>query len=166
MQPFQPMRTVPRSTSARARFRFVSGTVTTDFLTLGDIVTANLGAYSKDELMFLAVDAWPTRGEMCPKCRVVIPQFADLTEKDEARLRSLICEGRKMMAMAELRSLTLCPVLWAKIWVHHAGRADAVGTVAPCPYCGKPLRTALAKQCLHCNMDWHDPNHPKKLGVA
>jgi HEAT repeat protein len=28
---------------------------------------------------------------------------------------------------------------------------------APCPYCGQPLRTSIAKQCRHCLMDWHDP---------
>jgi len=128
--------------------------------------TTRPGAYTKDELIRLATDDLPTRGETCPKCGVVIPQFADLSEKDEARLRHLICEGRKMMAMHELRSLTLCPISWAKIWVLHSGRADAVGTTAPCPYCGKPLKTALAKQCPHCKMDWHNPAHPKRLGVA
>ena len=67
--------------------------------------TTRPGAYTKDELIRLATDDLPTRGETCPKCGVVIPQFADLSEKDEARLRHLICEGRKMMAMHELRSV-------------------------------------------------------------
>jgi hypothetical protein len=30
---------------------------------------------------------------------------------------------------------------------------------APCPYCGQPLRTSLARQCRFCKMDWHDPQN-------
>jgi hypothetical protein len=29
----------------------------------------------------------------------------------------------------------------------------------PCPYCGAPLRTQLAKQCRKCRKDWHDPEN-------
>jgi hypothetical protein len=123
-------------------------------------------AYTLDEIRRLAEDAVPTRGPVCPKCGLCIPQFADLTEKGEARLRRLIVENRKIMATQELRALTRCPLTWAKIWVSHSGRADAIGTTAPCPYCGKPLKTALAKQCPHCNMDWHNPKNPKKLGPS
>jgi predicted Zn-ribbon and HTH transcriptional regulator len=31
-------------------------------------------------------------------------------------------------------------------------------TTAPCPYCGKPLRTKKAKQCPHCFNSWHNEN--------
>ena len=30
-------------------------------------------------------------------------------------------------------------------------------SATPCPYCGEPLRTARAKQCFICGMDWRDP---------
>jgi hypothetical protein len=29
-------------------------------------------------------------------------------------------------------------------------------STAPCPHCGKPLRTPQAKQCPHCLTSWHD----------
>jgi hypothetical protein len=124
----------------------------------------NPGAYTREELRALGTNAMPLRGEICPKCQQHVPQFVDLTEKDEARLKQLIRDQRKMVATQELKALTHCPLSWAKLWVAHGGRADAAGTAAPCPYCGKPLKTALAKQCPHCNMDWHDPKNPKRLG--
>ena len=119
--------------------------------------------YSRDELQQV-VEGFPNRGPVCPKCQMHIPQFRDLTPQGEARVRQLICQNRKIAALQELRAFTSCPISWAKLWVLHSGRADAVGTTAPCPYCGKPLKTARARQCQHCLMDWHDPNNVKKLG--
>jgi predicted RNA-binding Zn-ribbon protein involved in translation (DUF1610 family) len=108
----------------------------------------------------------PQRGTVCPKCGVHIPQFAELSDVDASRIRQLIANQRATMAMQELRSATGCPIAWAKIWVQHRDNPDTVGTTAPCPYCGKPLITALAKQCRYCLMDWHEPQKPKKLGAA
>jgi len=34
----------------------------------------------------------------------------------------------------------------------------------PCPYCGEPLRTGLARQCRFCGTDWHDPDHIVRRG--
>jgi hypothetical protein len=35
----------------------------------------------------------------------------------------------------------------------------------PCPFCGEPLKTKVAKQCPWCRMDWHDEAHPYRLGT-
>lgn len=34
----------------------------------------------------------------------------------------------------------------------------------PCPYCGEPLRTSIARQCRFCKMDWHDPTNVYRRG--
>jgi len=121
--------------------------------------------YTREELETIG-NRLPERGPVCPKCGVHIPQFAELSDSDSARVRQLIANQQPALATRELRSATGCPIAWAKIWVQHGGRPDAVGTSAPCPFCGKPLITALAKQCRYCLMDWHDPHNPKKLSAT
>jgi hypothetical protein len=61
--------------------------------------------------------ALPERGPVCPKCGVHIPQFAELSDSDAARIRHLITNQRPTMAIQELWSATGCPIAWAKIWV-------------------------------------------------
>lgn len=58
-------------------------------------MSTNSDTYSKDELIQIVNNVLPARGEKCPKCGVNIPQFVDLSAKDEARLRRLICERPK-----------------------------------------------------------------------
>jgi hypothetical protein len=115
----------------------------------------NESPYSKEEVKDLG-HSFPERGLLCHKCKNIIPQFEDFSEQDKARVLKLIREGRKLMAIEELKVATGCSLLWAKIWVSHAGNPNPKenGTT-PCPYCGKPLRTSLAKQCRYCLKDWH-----------
>ena len=96
----------------------------------------------------------PQRGLFCTHCDTHIPQFRDLSQVDEWRVRHLIFNGRPVMAVAELRAATGCPLSWASLWVLHRGKPFINGPV-PCPHCGKPLRTPFARQCRFCHADWH-----------
>ena len=115
--------------------------------------------YSRQEVAQYT-DKPPERGLLCPKCGARIPEFGDLSDSDRFRIRQLISYQQRMLAIAELRAATGCSLDWAKLWVYHSGQPET----SPCPYCGKPLRTPLAKQCRHCHSDWHDPDRVVKLG--
>jgi hypothetical protein len=119
--------------------------------------------YSRKEIEEFG-DGFPNRGRYCPKCKTYIPVFEDLRDTEKHRIRKLILSNQKMMAIAELKTITGCSERWAKIWVNHSGRPTPEYPGPPCPYCGKELRTSLAKQCPHCLMQWRDPNNPKKIG--
>ncbi len=124
-----------------------------------------MDAYTNAELCSLPTDAWPTRGPLCEKCHTHVPLFADLTPAQEEAIRHL-AEQHKIEAIKELRNLTGCNLRWAKIWVAHPNgpRTKHGETGPPCPYCGEPLRTERAQQCLSCGMDWHDPNNVVRHG--
>ena len=98
-------------------------------------------AYTREELLLVGT-GFPDRGLRCHKSRTYIPVFTDLSVAGETRVRALICQGRHIMAIAELRAETGCSLRWAKIWVVHSGRPGAMTLPeTPCPFCGKPLRT-------------------------
>jgi hypothetical protein len=115
----------------------------------------NKQAYSRTEIDQYG-NGFPKKGIYCPKCKTYIPVFEDMTDELRSRVLRLIRDNKKMMAMAELRAATGCSERWAKIWVLHGGRPTPEYPGPPCPYCGKPLRTSLAKQCPHCLKDWHN----------
>ena len=117
--------------------------------------------YTREELVSRP-ETFPERGLYCQKCRTNVPQFADLSDEDASLLLYLIEQDLKEVAMDELQAATGCSKRFAKIWVLHAGKPDS-GITAPCPYCAGQLKTALAKQCQHCYMDWHDPDKPRNL---
>ena len=111
-------------------------------------------SYSREEVI-AARSTLPTRGLLCHECDQYIPVFEDLSEEDEQRVRQCLQQNR-FMAMKELRDATGCSLEWAKLWAHHEGKPTPPKEIKPCPSCGRPLRTPLAKQCRSCRADWHD----------
>ena len=108
----------------------------------------------------------PNRGIVCPACKLRIPAFLGLKPEEEAQLRDLLKKRHLGDASFRLQEITGCPTFWAKIWASHYDGPVMYHPhdTKPCPYCGIPLRTNKAQQCLHCGMDWHDPTHVKRLG--
>jgi hypothetical protein len=90
-----------------------------------------------------------------------VPEFIALTLRD---VQKLVYHTPTYAERVEfLVSLTGCPQRWAEIWVTHQMpgteemKCPGQGDPWPCPFCGKPLRTHAAKQCLNCHRDWHEP---------
>jgi hypothetical protein len=111
--------------------------------------------YSRAEMRWIKGGA-PGRGQVCAECALHVPEFEELTETSRLELLKLIDKGERLRAMRRLLELTGCPLDWAKVWVHHSGRAKTEDTShPPCPFCGEPLRTPRARQCRHCGQDWH-----------
>jgi len=95
--------------------------------------------------------AWP----VCDHCGARIPQFAGLSESDAARVRQLIREMKPQQAARELAHFVGCDPRLARLWVEHRGSPLQVRPGPPCPSCGEPVATSMAKQCLKCGADWH-----------
>jgi hypothetical protein len=87
----------------------------------------------------------------------------------ESNLLALMKDGRTVEAIKRLRAATGAPLGDCTKWVDN--RLQGLGGIPrrragpPCPYCGQPLRTAQARQCFGCGMDWHDPNAPVRYAV-
>src|SRR5262245_33819108 len=110
--------------------------------------------YTRSELDRISDDEFPKRGNFCNKCQTHIPLFAEQSADEERRIRKL---ESKVQQMVELRKITGCTIRWAKIWALHPDgpQPHRRESGPPCPQCGEPLRTPMAKQCVNCGADWH-----------
>jgi hypothetical protein len=114
-----------------------------------------LKPYSRREVL-AKTHVPPDRGPLCTTCGSRIPQFDELVGEPELRVLRLIKAGRNIEALKELQRITGCSLAWAKLWVAHRGEPEGERSpTAPCPHCGRPLRTPRARQCRFCRRDWH-----------
>ena len=105
------------------------------------------------------------RDRHCSRCGHQLPEFPDLTHAQRLELRRMIDTSGSIVAIKRLREISGCDLREAKLWVHHRGIAgQGHEPLVPCPHCGKPLRSAQAKQCRFCKLDWHDPHRVHRLG--
>jgi hypothetical protein len=102
----------------------------------------------KGNLKLLPKEQWTE----CDKCHGRIPQFA-MTEDLRAELDVLVKKS-PIQAMARIRQAG-CSYEAAQAWTVHQYHYCREGCTTPCPFCGKTLRTAEAKQCRFCGADWH-----------
>ncbi len=92
-------------------------------------------------------------GPVCGCCGQRIPQFRSLSAADAKRILAL----RAPAAEQALRKLVGCTRGEAMRWVRHGGKALPWPSGRICQFCAGFLRSATAKQCFTCGIDWHDP---------
>jgi hypothetical protein len=93
----------------------------------------------------------------CQHCgKVVVPPH-DLDPLAEAELVKLIPQS-PIEVIRRLVADFGWTIVEGKDWVSHFVPVRS-GIKPLCPWCGHPLPSALAKQCLSCGMDWHDADH-------
>jgi hypothetical protein len=124
------------------------------------------GGYFSRELPGIA-EEWPRMGRLCEHCNRRIPRFLDLDSNTERRARDLARQHHMIDAIKMIREATGCRNYWAQLWAEHPDgpRPLLQRPGPPCVYCGEPLASPEAKQCLECGMDWHDPDNIRKLGA-
>jgi hypothetical protein len=122
------------------------------------------GGYFNHELDGVT-QGWPQMGRPCGHCNLRIPLFLELDVETASRARELARKHNLADAMKTVHQATGCGLKWAQLWAEHPDgpvREPVPWPGPPCPHCGKPLRSKLAKQCFECGMDWHDPARIRK----
>jgi hypothetical protein len=96
---------------------------------------------------------WPRRDELVRRINEVAGKRIAVVDR-YGGIRNRFRLGRFLLiatavAIYPVVLLVQVPVEWCRNWF----RKQVI--LPRCPACGKPLRTALARQCFHCGKAWH-----------
>jgi hypothetical protein len=89
-----------------------------------------------------------------------IPKWRDLTAADRNEVSRLLSQGQSVSAIRYYRQASGLGLEAAKqaieLLLEYDPPVPIVPETKPCPFCGLPLRNALARQCFECGADWHE----------
>ena len=88
----------------------------------------------------------------------------DMPKPLEEEISQMIADGRRGRAARRIEDVMGWPFPDCIDWTLARFPPPAPPPIPPCHYCGELLKMNLAKQCLACGMDWHDPNNVRRLG--
>jgi hypothetical protein len=88
-----------------------------------------------------------------------VRKWRDVAPADREEVWKLLSRGQNVLAIRFYRQASGLNLAETKeaieaLLAYHPP-APVVPETKPCPYCGEPLRTALAQQCFACGRDWH-----------
>ncbi len=88
-----------------------------------------------------------------------VRKWSDMALTDREEVCKLLSLGQNVSAIRFYRQASGLNLAEAKEAIETLLAYDPpkplVAKIKPCPYCGEPLRTALAQQCFACGQDWH-----------
>jgi len=103
--------------------------------------------YARSLVMSRLLPSGMTEVRYCPKCRHAEQEWRTRQEVEKRLIETEQTDAEATVTEEDQGGMNL----------------GSVRTPATCSHCGQVLRTASAKQCRHCLMDWHDPANPRKL---
>jgi hypothetical protein len=94
----------------------------------------------------------------CPKCKCKVPSFTYLDPELQKQVDNARDGSSKARLVITFDTAGI-PLRVSKpfaLHLHGIPEPCYGNESVECPHCGKPLRTARAKQCRWCGKDWHE----------